>query len=79
MPDLTTVVTLDLRYQRAPSVPPSDAPIFPSLPERRAWGSDCLLVPTADLDRGATPDRDAGPRPSGRAHVDGAKPRAADR
>jgi hypothetical protein len=43
MPDLATVVTLELRYQRSAPALPSDAPIFPLPPERR-WGSDCVFV-----------------------------------
>ena len=44
MPELTTVVALTLRYQRASPAPVSDAPIFALAPERRAWGSDCVFV-----------------------------------
>jgi hypothetical protein len=51
MPELVTVAMLGIRYQRAPPTLPSDAPIFPSTPTGRAWGSDCLLVPAPSEER----------------------------
>jgi hypothetical protein len=50
MPELTTIVTLTLRYQRATRAPESDAPIFPLAPEERAWGSDRVFVPARAVD-----------------------------
>jgi hypothetical protein len=50
MPELTTVVALTLRYQRATPAPVSDAPIFALAPERRAWGSDCVFVSAPSME-----------------------------
>ena len=51
MPELTVVVALTLRYQRASPAPVNDAPIFALAPERRAWGSDCMFVPTPSMEQ----------------------------
>jgi hypothetical protein len=52
-PELTTVVTLTLRYQHtAPSVP-LDAPIFPPAQQQRTWGSDWLFLPARSPDEHA--------------------------
>jgi hypothetical protein len=44
MPDLATVVTLDLRYLQLTLEAPNHAPIFQTTPAH-TWGSDCMFVP----------------------------------
>jgi hypothetical protein len=46
MPDLMTVVRLDMRYQGPALSVPTDGPIFPPPHQREGWGSDNLLVPS---------------------------------
>jgi hypothetical protein len=43
MPDLASVVMLNLRSQRAPLASPAEAPIFHAPPDR-LWGSDRMLL-----------------------------------
>jgi hypothetical protein len=45
VPELTTVVTLALRYAHTRWTAPEEAPLFAPGPEGRAWGADCLLAP----------------------------------
>jgi hypothetical protein len=44
VPELTTVVTLALRYTRTRWTAPLEAPLFAPGPEGRAWGADCLFA-----------------------------------
>ncbi len=46
VPDLETVVTLDLRFQHAPLPSPADAPILAPALEPCRWGPASLLLPT---------------------------------
>jgi hypothetical protein len=52
MPEVATVVTLDLRYSRSLPAVASDAPIYAPARAVPGWGADCLLVY-----RAADPDR----------------------
>jgi hypothetical protein len=64
MPEVSTVVTLDLRYSRSRPAIASDAPIYAPARAVPGWGADCLLVyraadscvaePLAGLTRGGT-------------------------
>jgi hypothetical protein len=44
MPEVSTVVTLDLRYSRSRPAVASDAPIYAPARAAPGWGADCLLV-----------------------------------
>jgi hypothetical protein len=61
MPDLETVVTLELRTHPGDLVEPTSAPIFPSLRLERTWGADRLLVGAFTAPHGAD-TRQASPR-----------------
>ncbi|HLK40938.1 MAG TPA: hypothetical protein VKU41_29510, partial [Polyangiaceae bacterium] len=59
VPELTTVVTLNLRYQRPDSSTPSAAPIFSSALDQGPWGARRMLVLT---DRGVLDQASRGGR-----------------
>jgi hypothetical protein len=48
MPELETVVALDLRFQHSFPAPPADAPILTPTTDRPTWGANCLLIRSAD-------------------------------
>jgi hypothetical protein len=61
MPDLASVVTLNLRNRGAPLASPADAPIFHAPPDR-SWGSDRVLMgPASPGDRSDPPRRSGDP------------------
>jgi hypothetical protein len=64
MPDLETVVRLELRYQHAPPAPAADSPILTAPVQPAAWGASSLLLPTAPIPALRLSDAPSTPSPS---------------